>query len=532
MRPAVTLAALLALATPAPATAADPVRTEMPGVFVEVYTDRAVFDARLGTVSVVDFDDVDTTRSDVAPFAPDRYKERFGVVITGTGGQYAGRTFGYPADYVPTSRPNSYAPGPKNGGPNGEGGFETRVTFAAGGKPGAVAGFGCVFIDADYPKLGPCSLVAYGAGGKRLGAVAGFSGPSGSQLFRGVVSVDAAGKPVPAVQKVVIQNGSGWPASSAAEGVTLDDFAFSPPVPADVPATETDPARRVKDYLARLVELRAKGDLRAAVAESQLLHRWELAIGLEKALAEYTEAERALPGVPEVASYRGVLYSIFGQGAKARAEYEKALAAKPRTAADYDTRGQVLVNLARLDGRRDRLAAALDCYTESIRLAPDNPGTYADRAQVYEFFGRYEDAVKDCDRAIGLEPSCSLYYYNRGCQHYNLRRDDRAFADFTTAIETDPTPTGGMYFNRGNIHANAGRLDLAMLDYGAAIEQQETVFYLEGRAREYTALGQPHRAAADLRRAAELKRLATPAAAPAQAKVGKTAVVPKGKIPR
>jgi len=236
------LTAVLAFSTSVVADPPARLKTEMPGVWLEVYTERKPFEERLGKVNVVDFDDVDTAAADVVPFEADRYKAKLGVVITGKDGQYAGRTFGYPNDYVPTSKPNSYAPGPKSDQGKGEGGFETAVTFFVGDRESAVAGFGAVFIDADYPNYGLCRLGVHGPDGQELAEVKGFSGKSASQLFRGVVAVNEAGRPVAVIRKVAIVNGTGWPSSSRAEGVTLDDFVFGQPTAVGALVAQNGPA--------------------------------------------------------------------------------------------------------------------------------------------------------------------------------------------------------------------------------------------------------------------------------------------------
>jgi hypothetical protein len=203
-------------------------------VRVEWYSDRAAFVKRLKAAPrEVNFDDVDTSKEDFVPFAADRYAERLGIVITGQGGQYAGRTFGFPADFPPASAPNSYAPGPvapRNGGP-GAGGCRTNVTFTLKGRAAVTAAFGAVFIDADYPEAGPSSLRPFDAAGEPLGEAKVVQGPSGSHVFCGVVAVDGAGNLVPAIARVALVNGNNWPSVEPGEGVTLDDFLFAEPVP-------------------------------------------------------------------------------------------------------------------------------------------------------------------------------------------------------------------------------------------------------------------------------------------------------------
>ncbi len=76
-------------------------------IVAEFHTDRATFEARLGTVNLITFDDVDTGASDPASFAADRYLATQGMTITGEAGQYASRDFGYPSEFPPISPYNS-----------------------------------------------------------------------------------------------------------------------------------------------------------------------------------------------------------------------------------------------------------------------------------------------------------------------------------------------------------------------------------------------------------------------------------------
>ena len=199
---------------------------EFATVRIEVYTNRAAFEKRLGgLVRCIDFDDIDTTKTDGVPFSSTRYASR-GIHIKGTKGQFAGRTFGFPNEYPAASQPNSYAPGPKGANP---GGNTTDVTFTVGKQSAMVAGFGVTFIDADYPGLGASSITAYGWADRQIGTAAGFRGASGSKVFRGLVAVDSNGKPIRAISRVQLINGTGWPGVDRGDGVTLDDMAFGVP---------------------------------------------------------------------------------------------------------------------------------------------------------------------------------------------------------------------------------------------------------------------------------------------------------------
>lgn len=134
------------------------------------------------------------------------------------------------------------------------------VTFVRDGRPAAVAGFGAVFIDADYPNLGPSSIAVFGADNRLLAVERGFSGGNVSKLFRGMIAVDRSEAPVPAITRVQLINGNCWPEVDTpdSEGVLLDDFVFA------TPGERYPSIPNISDDLTRLkktvVELRAKVD--------------------------------------------------------------------------------------------------------------------------------------------------------------------------------------------------------------------------------------------------------------------------------
>jgi hypothetical protein len=203
------------------------------GVTVETFTDRAAFEARLGTVSVVDFDDIDTSASDPVAFDADRYAASTGMVITGEGGQYVSRSFTFPSDFTPTSPPNLYAPGPVGE----DGANDTDVTFVSGGAPTLVAGFGAVFVDADFPGIQESGIAIFDAANQELAART-IDGGDGSQLFLGLVTVDEeSGQPVAAIRRAHVVSGSEWPARDVGEGVALDDFVSGGAATVVLPAT-------------------------------------------------------------------------------------------------------------------------------------------------------------------------------------------------------------------------------------------------------------------------------------------------------
>ena len=65
--------------------------------------------------------------------------------------------------------------------------------------------------------------------------------------------------------------------------------------------------------------------------------------------------------------------------------------------------------------------------------------------------GEYERAIKDCNRAIELDPNFSEAYNNRGIV-YKLKGDiEQGIEDYATAINLDPD-FAYAYYNRGIIY--------------------------------------------------------------------------------
>lgn len=80
----------------------------------------------------------------------------------------------------------------------------------------------------------------------------------------------------------------------------------------------------------------------------------------------------------------------------------------------------------------------------------------------------YEETIKYCDKVIELKPDIN-YYEWRGCAKGNLNLLDEAIKDFDKIIELDPN-NANAYFFRGNAKANLTCHRSAILDFNKAIE--------------------------------------------------------------
>lgn len=83
------------------------------------------------------------------------------------------------------------------------------------------------------------------------------------------------------------------------------------------------------------------------------------------------------------------------------------------------------------------LQKALDLFTEAIKLNPSLAILYAKRASVYIQMQKPNAAIRDCDRAISINPDSAQPYKWRGKAHRLLGHWEEAARDLATACKLD-----------------------------------------------------------------------------------------------
>jgi tetratricopeptide (TPR) repeat protein len=97
----------------------------------------------------------------------------------------------------------------------------------------------------------------------------------------------------------------------------------------------------------------------------------------------------------------------------------------------YTNRGIALASLR-------QTKRALADFNEAIRLAPQSPFPYYNRANSYYDQKEYKQAIADYDVAIELQSDFALAYYNRGLAYEKLGERAKSIEDFEKALELDP----------------------------------------------------------------------------------------------
>jgi len=149
----------------------------------------------------------------------------------------------------------------------------------------------------------------------------------------------------------------------------------------------------------------------------------------------------------------------------------------------------------------------IDLWTYAIEKSPQkSPIIYSNRALAFKTKKRFDDAIRDYDSAIALDPSYFEAYNNRGILHAVMGRPDSAIADFKKTIELHPSSERAC-LNLGIMYREAGSFDKAIEQFTQCIATNPNYSdYYVNRGTTYSSLGQDDRALVDLNKAIEMNR--------------------------
>jgi tetratricopeptide (TPR) repeat protein len=168
------------------------------------------------------------------------------------------------------------------------------------------------------------------------------------------------------------------------------------------------------------------------------------------------------PNIPAFAYHdRGRALAALERHEEALLDYERAVQLEPAKASTRNRMGTSLYHLGRLE-------EALTAYSEAIRLAPEQADYHFDRGALHLARGQFEEAIADFTRAIHLEPNAENYF-SRGTAH--LRRGDfeGALADLEEAVRRDAKHARAWYA-RGYAHYVTRRTKQGLAEYTTAVE--------------------------------------------------------------
>jgi tetratricopeptide (TPR) repeat protein len=119
--------------------------------------------------------------------------------------------------------------------------------------------------------------------------------------------------------------------------------------------------------------------------------------------------------------------------------------------------------------KKGNYVGALEDFTQTIRLEPDNPKAFVSRGMTYFYMQEFDKALSDLTQAIKLDPNDTEALANRGGVYVLIGEFDKAIADEDAALEIEPN-FALAFINRGAANFRIGALDDAIADESRAIE--------------------------------------------------------------
>jgi tetratricopeptide (TPR) repeat protein len=119
---------------------------------------------------------------------------------------------------------------------------------------------------------------------------------------------------------------------------------------------------------------------------------------------------------------------------------------------------------------------ALKDFNQALQINPYFADAYNERGTVWRFMGEYAYALTDYGAALRIEPTLAEAYYNRAITHEEQEQYTESEADFSAAIEHNRT-IAPAFEGRGRIRAQ-------LRDYEGAIADLERYLRMGG-GRDY-----------------------------------------------
>jgi len=109
--------------------------------------------------------------------------------------------------------------------------------------------------------------------------------------------------------------------------------------------------------------------------------------------------------------------------------------------------------------------AALDCFDEGLKIAPNSMGVLSNKGLALAGLGRFADALDFYDRALSLEPDDEISWFNKGKTLSDIGKFDEAVQCFDKVLKTKPK-FGKVLLAKGSALSQKGE---ALVEEGEAL---------------------------------------------------------------
>jgi len=218
------------------------------------------------------------------------------------------------------------------------------------------------------------------------------------------------------------------------------------------------------------------------------------------------------PKLPALAGAAGVLLLLSGLTIARNETWRSEVGLWQDNALKTPSKGGVYLNLGAAQERAGNLAGAEEAYLAANTLTIDQPFSRLDLGRLYLQSNRLDEAQKQFQDALGIDPTMGDAYNNIGKILEMKHQDDEALAEYLKAARYRPY-LAAPYFNIGRLYAKQKRYPEALKEYEKAIVREPA--YCEafiGRGAILLATGRRSEAAADFRRALQISPTSAEAA--------------------
>lgn len=187
---------------------------------------------------------------------------------------------------------------------------------------------------------------------------------------------------------------------------------------------------------------------------------WALGDGA-KALADFDHAIAKGYDTDHAYSSRGLFHAAVGNLEKAIADFSIAIEKSPNDFANFINRASAYVSA-------EDLPLAIKDYDSAVKLQPNNAAIYQQRAVAKKLAGDLEAALQDFNYVLELEKDSIPALLGRGFLFFQKKEYAKAITDFSEVIKLDPEAAVA-FNNRGYNHQQLGHFQEAISDYSDAI---------------------------------------------------------------
>lgn len=192
----------------------------------------------------------------------------------------------------------------------------------------------------------------------------------------------------------------------------------------------------------------------ASVAPEVSLKQQQAAAGQENNIESLTEIIAKNPRDANTLNLRGTAYGQIGDYRKAMADFNDALKIKPDFPQAYANRALVFVRIK-------KLPRAIADYDRAIRINPDYAAAYVGRGNVHRLLNEHRKAIADFTKAISIQPD-PVAHFNRGLSRQKLGLHEEAIDDFDNAI--------GFRADAPEVYQAKGLSEMALKRYESAYD--------------------------------------------------------------